>query len=82
MGNCPKCYFAFCIYCKASYHGLEPCRIKSKQHETLIKEYLASENDPDKREMLEKRYGNRNQEAVTAETRVVKLSQLKPRVIL
>ena len=26
MGQCPKCNFAFCIYCKATYHGVAPCR--------------------------------------------------------
>ena len=26
MGQCPKCEFAFCIYCKASFHGVAPCR--------------------------------------------------------
>ena len=26
MGQCPKCNFAFCIYCKASFHGVAPCR--------------------------------------------------------
>jgi cold shock CspA family protein len=26
MGQCPKCSFVFCIYCKASFHGVAPCR--------------------------------------------------------
>jgi hypothetical protein len=26
MGVCPKCAFAFCIYCKAAFHGVAPCR--------------------------------------------------------
>ena len=26
MGQCPKCDFAFCIYCKSSFHGVAPCR--------------------------------------------------------
>ena len=26
MGRCPACEFAFCIYCKASFHGLDPCK--------------------------------------------------------
>ena len=26
MGQCPKCTFVFCIYCKASFHGVAPCR--------------------------------------------------------
>ena len=26
MGQCPNCTFVFCIYCKASFHGVAPCR--------------------------------------------------------
>ena len=29
IAHCPndKCAFVFCIYCKATYHGKEPCRL-------------------------------------------------------
>jgi E3 ubiquitin-protein ligase RNF14 len=33
MANCPICQYAFCILCKAVYHGIEPCKITGK---TLI----------------------------------------------
>lgn len=28
MGQCPnpECAFVFCIYCKATFHGVAPCR--------------------------------------------------------
>ena len=26
MGHCPKCEYAFCIYCRGGYHGLDSCR--------------------------------------------------------
>ena len=28
IGNCsnPNCGFVFCIYCKATYHGVQPCK--------------------------------------------------------
>ena len=26
MGQCANCTFVFCIYCKASFHGVAPCR--------------------------------------------------------
>ena len=26
MGQCPNCTFVFCIYCKATFHGVAPCR--------------------------------------------------------
>lgn len=29
MGRCPSCQFVFCIYCKMTYHGVEPCRLKT-----------------------------------------------------
>lgn len=26
MGRCPRCSHTFCIYCKAAFHGVEPCK--------------------------------------------------------
>ena len=26
IGICPKCNFAFCLHCNASYHGVAPCK--------------------------------------------------------
>ena len=59
MGQCPNesCGFVFCIYCKATYHGREPCRVKSLEHQALIREYLGA--NPTSKERLERRYGKR-----------------------
>ena len=38
MGQCANCSLVFCIYCKASFHGIAPCRIKSKVKKELITE--------------------------------------------
>ncbi len=55
MARCPSdaCGFVFCIYCKAAYHGREPCRVGSAEHRALIKEYLAA--DASGKQSLEKR---------------------------
>lgn len=29
MANCPICQYAFCVYCKMVYHGIEPCKVYS-----------------------------------------------------
>ena len=29
MANCPVCQYAFCIFCKAVYHGIEPCKVNT-----------------------------------------------------
>lgn len=29
MANCPVCQYAFCVYCKMVYHGIEPCKVNS-----------------------------------------------------
>jgi hypothetical protein len=29
MGVCPSCRYVFCVYCKMTYHGVEPCRFKA-----------------------------------------------------
>merc|ERR1719266_2741078 len=55
MGHCPKCEYAFCIYCRSGYHGLDPCRIDSKEKRQLIQEYMSA--DANRKHDLEKRYG-------------------------
>ncbi|KAK7867448.1 hypothetical protein R5R35_009759 [Gryllus longicercus] len=57
MASCPACHYVFCIYCKMGYHGVEPCRIKTKDKAKLVKEYLSATGSH-KRD-LEKRYGKR-----------------------
>jgi hypothetical protein len=32
MATCPSCGYAFCIYCKMVYHGIEPCRFRSSEY--------------------------------------------------
>ena len=27
MGSCPACQFHFCLLCKATYHGVAPCKM-------------------------------------------------------
>eukprot|EP00093_Oithona_nana_P001720 01720.XXX_1178_144_1 [CDS] Oithona nana genome sequencing. len=63
MGQCPNCTFVFCIYCKASFHGVAPCRIHSHEQQALLKEYMNS--DPKKKTLLEKRYGKRRLQVMT-----------------
>ena len=29
MANCPVCQYAFCVFCKAVYHGIEPCKVNT-----------------------------------------------------
>lgn len=37
MANCPECQYAFCIYCKMVYHGIEPCKFKSGEPKIISK---------------------------------------------
>lgn len=39
MANCPNCQYVFCIFCKAVYHGVEPCKFNSGNN-FLINECL------------------------------------------
>ena len=29
LGACASCDYAFCVYCKMTYHGVSPCRISA-----------------------------------------------------
>jgi len=64
MGRCPACEFAFCIYCKASFHGLDPCKINSAEHKALLQEYLGA--DATRKAAMEKRYGARQLSTMAA----------------
>eukprot|EP00094_Tigriopus_californicus_P008652 TCALIF_08340-PA protein Name:"Similar to RNF14 E3 ubiquitin-protein ligase RNF14 (Homo sapiens)" AED:0.05 eAED:0.05 QI:59/0.85/1/1/1/1/8/113/640 len=57
MGRCPRCSHTFCIYCKAAFHGVEPCKMKSQENMKIIKMYR--EANPAGKVILEKRYGKR-----------------------
>ena len=37
MGQCPSCTFVFCIYCKASFHGVAPCRYVNAKIQSIFK---------------------------------------------
>jgi len=55
LGQCPACQFAFCIYCKATYHGVSPCKFKTKEQRAILDSY--SQAGLEERAFLEKRYG-------------------------
>jgi len=58
MATCPSCRYVFCIFCKMTYHGVEPCRFKDQDRRALAAEYEAADSDGKFR--LEKRYGKKN----------------------
>lgn len=29
MASCPVCQYVFCIFCKMTYHGIEPCKVNT-----------------------------------------------------
>ena len=39
MGQCPACQLSFCIYCRATYHGVSPCKMKTKEHRAILDKY-------------------------------------------
>lgn len=57
MGQCPMCQLTFCIYCKATYHGVSPCKFKSKEQRALVLKY--SKGTDDEKLFMEKRYGKK-----------------------
>ncbi|XP_031848101.1 E3 ubiquitin-protein ligase RNF14 [Nomia melanderi] len=57
MANCPVCQYAFCIYCKMGYHGIEPCRIYSDKMQQLVTEYQTASTE--RRLEIELRYGKK-----------------------
>ncbi|KZC14008.1 PREDICTED: E3 ubiquitin-protein ligase RNF14-like [Dufourea novaeangliae] len=57
MANCPVCQYAFCIYCKMVYHGIEPCKVYSAETHDLVIEYQEASND--RKLQMEQRYGKK-----------------------
>jgi E3 ubiquitin-protein ligase RNF14 len=57
LGQCPACHLAFCIYCKATYHGVSPCKFKTKEQRSILDKYNGAGQE--ERAFLEKRYGAR-----------------------
>merc|ERR1719300_1864580 len=64
MGQCPSCHLAFCIYCRQTYHGVTPCKMKSKEQRLIIDQYSNSSGEA--RIFLEKKYGKRQLETMAA----------------
>jgi len=58
---CPSCNYAFCSYCKRTWHGpLSDCPIQVA--ERLVIEYMEISADSPLRKSMEQRYGKRNLE--------------------
>ncbi|XP_017875605.1 E3 ubiquitin-protein ligase RNF14-like [Ceratina calcarata] len=57
MANCPICQYAFCVYCKSVYHGIEPCKIYSDEVQKIVAEY--QEASKESKLHMELRYGKK-----------------------
>ena len=57
LGQCPACSFAFCIYCKATYHGVSPCKFKTKEQRSILDKYSNASHE--EKLFMEKRYGKK-----------------------
>ncbi|KAF4524649.1 hypothetical protein B566_EDAN013757 [Ephemera danica] len=57
MGRCPSCQYVFCIFCKMTYHGVEPCKLKSEEQQKLVNDYNTGNEEA--RSLLERRYGRK-----------------------
>merc|ERR1719500_116465 len=64
MGQCPACHLAFCIYCKATYHGVSPCKFKSSEQRAILERYKNSSGE--ERIFLEKRHGKKQLATMSA----------------
>jgi len=65
MGQCPACQLAFCIYCKATYHGVSPCKFKSSEQRAILERYNNSTGE--EKTFLEKRYGKKQLATMSAD---------------
>ncbi|KAJ7630703.1 hypothetical protein FB45DRAFT_916314 [Roridomyces roridus] len=55
---CPTCSFSFCAFCKRTWHGsVQECPIS--HGETVVLEYLASEENSMERKTMEQRFGKK-----------------------
>ncbi|TXT10734.1 hypothetical protein VHUM_02239 [Vanrija humicola] len=71
--QCPRCEMAFCILCRATWHGVHAgCSIKDA--EKAVREYLDA--DEEQREAIRARLGPRNTDALMALVRDHELHQL------
>lgn len=60
VANCPACLYAFCIHCKSTYHGIEPCKVTAVNE--LVEEYQTA--SAHRRKELEHRYGKKQIETL------------------
>jgi len=59
LRTCPSCNYAFCSFCKRTWHGpLSDCPIQIA--ERLVIEYVETPEDSPLRQSMEHRYGKRN----------------------
>ncbi|XP_039557278.1 E3 ubiquitin-protein ligase RNF14 isoform X2 [Passer montanus] len=57
VGICSCCSYAFCTFCKMTYHGVSPCKITAEKLIDVRNEYLKA--DEATKRYLEQRYGKR-----------------------
>ncbi|XP_033112078.1 E3 ubiquitin-protein ligase RNF14-like [Anneissia japonica] len=57
LGQCPKCHLTFCFFCRMTYHGVSPCRVRKEELQKIREEY--EKGDENKKIYLEHRYGKR-----------------------
>jgi E3 ubiquitin-protein ligase RNF14 len=58
MGVCPLCKFSFCVLCKRTWHGIEPCKVLPADIKELKELYESG--DDSLRKSLEQQYGRRH----------------------
>ncbi|KAI4476313.1 hypothetical protein M0804_013681 [Polistes exclamans] len=66
MANCPVCQYAFCVYCKMVYHGIEPCKVASTEKQQLVNDYQAASDN--EKLLMEKRYGKKQLQILVENT--------------
>ncbi|XP_069620140.1 E3 ubiquitin-protein ligase RNF14-like isoform X1 [Ranitomeya imitator] len=54
MGICTVCQYAFCVYCKKTFHGITNCTVNSEKLAELLKEHQAA--DKKGKRLLEMRF--------------------------
>lgn len=57
MALCPRCHFSFCILCKHTWHGVEPCKILPQDRGMRELRETWEQLLPNEKEALEKQYG-------------------------
>ncbi|KAG7203800.1 hypothetical protein KM043_013817 [Ampulex compressa] len=63
LATCPACEYAFCIYCKTLYHGIEPCKVNSVEKKQLVLAY--QEASSEEKLLMQQRYGKKTLQMLT-----------------